>query len=190
MKRMLLLIALGFVFRPLLWAQYDTLVFSVTGGFYDDVPTLELRCGNPNNHIRYTINGGDPTAQSRLYTGPLTLDERMYSKSNIFKLRNCPEDQFRKVDAVDHCIVIRATVFDENEVFASETYTNSYFIKALGFDSHGLPVVSLAVDSLDLFDYNYGIFIGGVNFDPGNPRRSGNYYERGRAWERWANFEI
>ena len=190
MKRALLLIVFGFVLASVACAQYDTLVISVTGGFYDEVPTLELRCGNPNNHIRYTINGGDPTAQSRLYTGPLTLDERMYSKSDIFRLRNCPEDQFRKVDAVDHCIVIRATVFDENDVFASETYTNSYFIRALGFDSHGLPVVSLSVDSLDLFDYNYGIFIGGVNYDPEDPRRSGNYYERGREWERWANFEF
>lgn len=170
--------------------DYDTLVFSVTGGFYDEVPTLELRCGNPNNHIRYTINGGDPTAQSRLYTGPLTLDERMYSKSDIFKLRNCPEDQFRKVDAVDHCIVIRATVFDEKDEFASETYTNSYFIRALGFDSHGLPVVSLSVDSVDLFNHDYGIFVGGVNFDPENPRWSGNYYQRGKEWERWANFEF
>ena len=182
---------LGFLVFPLLgWAQYDTLIFSASGGFYDDVFSLEMHCNNPNNHIRYTINGGDPTAHSQLYTGPLILDERMYSKSNIYTLLNCPEDQFRMVDAVDHCIVIRATVFDENDEYASETYTNSYFVKALGFYSHGLPVVSLCVDSVDLFNFDYGIFVGGANFDPENPRWTGNYYQRGNEWERWANFEF
>ena len=60
----------------------------------------------------------------------------------------------------------------------------------MGFDSHGLPVVSLCVDSVDLFNFDYGIFIGGANFDPENPRWTGNYYQRGKEWERWANFEF
>ena len=170
--------------------DYDTLIFSIKGGFYDEVPTLELTCQNPNHHIRFTTNGCDPTSESPRYTEPLVLNERLYSKSNIFTLRNCPEDQFRKLDAVDHCIVIRASVFDESGISVSETYTNSYFIRALGCDTHGLPVVSLCVDSVDLFNYDYGIFVGGANYDPENPRWSGNYYQRGKEWERWANFEF
>lgn len=190
MKKNLLILALCLLVIPQVWAQYDTLIFSAPGGFYDEVFTLELRCNNPKYHIRYTTNGGDPTAQSTLYTGPLVLDERMYSKSDIYKVHNCPEDQFRTLNSIDHCIVIRATVFDENDVFASETYTNSYFIRALGCDTHGLPVVSLCADSADLFDYDKGIFVAGANYDPQKPYWSGNYYECGLEWERWANFEF
>ena len=133
MKGHVFVVAIFLLFALSARAQYDTIVFSLQGGFYDDVITLELQCNNPQNHIRYTTNGSNPTAQSKLYTEPLVLDKRMYSKSNIYTLRNCPEDQFRKLDSIDHCIVIRATVFDENEVFASETYTNSYFIITIKF---------------------------------------------------------
>ncbi len=190
MKGRVFVVAIFLLFALAAQAQYDTIVFSLKGGFYDDVITLELQCNNPQNHIRYTTNGSNPTAQSQLYTEPLVLDKKMYSKSNIYTLRNCPEDQFRKLDSIDHCIVIRATVFDENEVFASETYTNSYFIRALGFDSHGLPVVSLCVDSVDLFDPDKGIFVEGNHYDPSKPHWSGNYYQSGLEWERWANFEF
>lgn len=190
MKRLLLILALGLWITPQVWAQYDTLVFSASGGFYDEVFSLELRCINPKNHIRYTTNGSEPTAQSPRYTKPLLLDKRMYSKSDIYTLRNCPENQFKKLDAIDHCIVIRAAVFDENDVFASETYTNSYFIRALDCDTHGLPVVSLCADSLDLFDFDKGIFVTGAHFNPEDPNWSGNYYQRGLDWERWANFEF
>ena len=189
MKRLLLILLLLWV-MPSAWAQSDTLVFSAQGGFYDEVFSLELRCNNPKNHIRYTTNGSEPTPQSPLYTKPLVLDERMYSKSDIYTIRNCPENQFKKLDAIDHCIVIRAAVFDENDNFASETYTNSYFIHALGCDTHGLPVVSLCVDSLDLFDFDRGIFVAGANYDPEDPERSGNYFQRGMDWERRANFEF
>lgn len=176
------------------WAQeevpYDTLLFSVAGGFHDEVPTLELTCQNPGHHIRYTINGSEPTAQSQRYTKPLVLDERMYSKSNIYTLRNCPEDQFRIPETIDRCIVIRAAVFDDGGHSVSTTVTNSYFIRALGCSLNGLPAVSLCADSTDLFDYDHGIFVEGAHYDPTKPHWSGNYYERGKEWERWSNFEF
>lgn len=190
MKRGLLVIAFVYLIAAQIWAQYDTLIFSSPGGFYNEVFSLELTCGNPNNHIRYTTNGNRPTAQSALYSEPLVLDERMYSKSNIYTILNCPEDQFRLPDHIDRCIVVRAAIFDENDNCVSTTVTNSYFISALGCNLNGLPAVSLCVDSIDLFDFNKGIFIAGANYDPENPRWSGNYYQRGKEWERWANFEF
>ena len=172
------------------WAQPDTSMFSVPGGFYDEIFALELKCHDPQYHIRYTTNGSDPTAQSPRYTKPLVLDERMYSSSNIYQIRNCPEDQFFVPKHIDRCIVIRAALFDDDGQCWSEVYTNSYFIKALGCDLHGLPAVSLCVDSLDLFDYNKGIFVPGAYYHPEAPKWTGNYYQRGVAWERRANFEF
>ncbi len=73
-------------------AQNDTVLFSARGGFYDDAFALELFNYYPQNHIRYTVNGNRPTAQSSLYDEPLMLDERNYSKSDIFTIVNCPSN--------------------------------------------------------------------------------------------------
>ena len=171
-------------------AQNDTVIFSVQGGFYEDLFRLELFNYYPQNHIRFTTNGNCPTAQSPLYDEPLILNENFYSKSDIYTIVNCPETEFYLPDSVRHCIVIRAAVFDENDSCVSRVMTNSYFIRALGCDTHGLPAISLCVDSLDLFDYERGIFVPGIHFDSLNPYFTGNYFMKGREWERLCNFEF
>ena len=163
--------------------------FSVPGGFYEESFELELFPFYANHHIRFTTNGNRPTAQSTLYTGPLTLDEHLYSTSDIYTIQVAPDDLMVYPDSVGHCIVIRAAVFDENDSCLSEVATNSYFIRALGCDTHGLPVVSLCADTLDLFDYDRGILVPGVWFNPEDPNVTGNYYQRGIEWERVANVE-
>lgn len=164
--------------------------FSVPGGFYETSPVLELYPFYQQHHIRFTTNGNRPTAQSRLYTGPLLLDESLYSTSDIYTIQVAPEDKMFYPDSIQHCIVIRAAVFDANDNCISEVATNSYFIRSLGCDTHGLPAVSLCADSLDLFDYHQGIFVPGAFFDPLDPNWTGNYYQSGDAWERWMNIEF
>ena len=171
-------------------AQSDTIVFSASGGFYDEVFALELFNYFPQNYIRYTINGNRPTAESKLYEAPLLLDSTLYSKSDIYTIQISPENLIFIPDSVEHCIVIRAAVFDENDSCVSKVMTNSYFIRALGCDTHGLPVVSLCADTLDLFDYEQGIMVPGIFFDTLNSEHTGNYYQKGRAWEREANLEF
>lgn len=163
--------------------------FSVPGGFYEESFSLELFPFYANHHIRYTTNGNQPTVQSTLYTGPLALDEGLYSTSDIYTIQVAPEDQMYYPDSVRHCIVIRAAVYDENDSCISEVATNSYFIRSLGCDTHGLLVISLCADSLDLFDYVRGILVPGACFDPEEPCCTGNYYQRGDEWERVANVE-
>lgn len=172
------------------FSQVDTVVFSASGGFYDDVFQIYLSNNFSQNHIRYTINGNRPTAHSQIYTSPILLNEQMYSKSDIYTIVNCPEDDFYLPDNINHCIVIRAAVFDANDSCVSDVVTNSYFIKALNCDTHGLPVVSICADSLDLFDYNTGIFVPGVHFKPSDPKWTGNYYQTGIEWERLMNIEF
>lgn len=171
-------------------AQNDTIVFSTGGGFYEEVLSLELFNSNPQNHIRYTTNGTRPTAQSPLYESPLVLDYSKYSRSDIYTIVNCPDPDFFLPDSIRHCIVIRAAVFDENDSCVSTVKTNSYFIHALGCDTHGLPAVSLCADSLDLFDYETGILVPGMYYDPLDPLWSGNYYQEGDEWERPMNVEF
>ncbi len=171
-------------------AQNDTVLFSAQGGFYEDVFPLELYNYYPQNHIRYTTDGNRPTAQSPLYEEALVLDEHLFSNADIYTIINCPIQDFYLPDSVAHCIVIRAAVFDENDSCISGVRTNSYFIRALGCDTHGLPAVSICADSLDLFDYETGIFVPGIHYDPLDPDWTGNYYQEGREWERLMNVEF
>jgi len=171
-------------------AQNDVVLFSVPGGFYDDVFDLQISNANPQNHIRYTTNGNRPTAQSPLYTTPLRLDAGQYSTANLYTLQLSPDNMVYVPDSVNHCIVIRAAAFDTADNCVSPVVTQSYFIRALGCDTHGLPAVSLCADSLDLFDHERGILVPGIYFDPLNPNWSGNYYQSGREWERLVNIEF
>ena len=171
-------------------AHNDTVIFSVAGGFYDEVFALQLHNANQQNHIRYTTNGNSPTARSPLYSDSLWLDYTKYSESNIYTIQISPDDLVYIPDSVQHCIVIRAAVFDENDNCVSKVVTNSYFIRALGCNTYGLPAVSICADSLDLFDYERGIMVQGVMFDLNDPYLSGNYYQKGREWEREVNVEF
>ena len=172
------------------FGQVDTVIFSDRGGFYETAFLLELSNSYPQNHIRYTTNGNRPTSNSPLYSEALVLDESLYSKSDIYTIVTCPEGDFFRPDSVGHCIVIRAAVFDENDSCISKVVTNSYFIHDIGCDTHGLPAVSLCADSLDLFGYETGIMVPGVNFNPLYPYLSGNYFMKGREWERLTNMEF
>ena len=185
----LIIIILCFVSSFYSQAQ-DTVVFSTSGGFYDNVFALQLGCQNPQNHIRYTTNGNWPTAQSPMYTEPMQLDYSKYSKSAIYTIQISPDDLVYVPDSVQHCIVIRAAVFDENDSCVSQVMTNSYFIRALGCDTHGLAAVSLCADSLDLFGYEQGILVSGIMFDTLRPLHTGNYYQHGREWERLSHIEF
>ena len=190
MKRWLLIIPLLLV--PFLGTSQpaEKACFTVPGGFYETSPTLEIYPFYQQHHIRFTTNGNRPTAESRLYTEPLLLDESLYSTSDIYTIQISPDYLVYVPDSVPHCIVIRAAVFDQDENCISEVATNSYFIRSLGCDTHGLPVVSLCADTLDLFDYNQGIFVPGVHFESTNYDWTGNYYQSGDDWERPANVEF
>ena len=171
-------------------AQGDKVAFSFPGGFYDSVFSVALSTDNPQYHIRYTTNGCEPTKESPRYSSPLLLNASLFSQSHIFTILNCPKETFRVPDSVLRCIVIRAAVFDEVDSCMGPTATNSYIIKSLGCDLHGLPVVSLCADSTHLFDYERGIMVSGALFDPSNPKWTGNYYQSGEEWEKPCNIEF
>ena len=183
------------VFSILLWlhlttfGQTDEVFFSVPGGFYESSFSLSLECLSSLHHVRYTTNGALPDATSLLYEQPLWLDESLYSHSDIYTIRTCPENFFYLPDSVQHCIVIRAAVFDENDSCISKTKTQSYLIRDLANIDTRLPMLSICADSLDLFDYEQGIMVPGILFDSTNPQHTGNYYQTGREWERVVNVE-
>ena len=171
------------------FAQTEEVVFSAHGGFYESSFPLSLECLSNLHHVRYTTNGSTPNAASHLYEQPLWLDQNLYSHTDIYTILTSPPDLFYLPDSVQHCIVIRAAVFDENDSCVSKTFTHSYLIRDLENIDTQLPMLSLCADSLDLFDYETGIFVPGVHWDSTASHNTGNYYQKGREWERIANVE-
>lgn len=168
----------------------ERVIFSSPGGFYENSFPLSLDCFYANHHIRYTINGNNPTSASPLYTEPLLLDEHLYSTSDIYTIQTSPSFLFYEPDSVRHAIVIKAAVFDETGQRLGKVATNTYFIHDLGCDTHGLPVLSITADSLDLFGYETGILVPGANYNPLDSLWSGNYYQSGPEWERRIHIEF
>lgn len=189
MKR--LTVCFFFLFSFTWLAQSQQVVFSHRGGFYEDVFNLSLSCATPDVTIHYTLNGATPSAQSPEYRQPLTLDETLYAHSDFFKIRTTSPDEEQYVpNTVQKVITIRAAAFNGEGNRCTPVVTQTYLIQSLGCDFGPLPVVSLCVDSLSLFDYDTGIYVPGTYWRPDAPDRTGNYYQRGEEWERLANVEF
>lgn len=58
--------------------------FSVAEGYYRTAQTLTMSCATTGASIRYTTNGDEPTAESALYTEPITIGEPMTIKAKAF----------------------------------------------------------------------------------------------------------
>lgn len=186
MKRYALIV---FLLLLLQWVWAQKVTFSTTGGFYDASFDLALQCDGAYQ-IRYTVNGNTPTGTSVLYESPLRLNEELYSKSNIYTIQTACDELFYAPESVRHCITLRAAAFDEAGNRVGDVATQSYFIRSLGCDTHGLPVMAISADSLALFDYETGILVPGAYFDSTNINGTGNFYQNGREWERLVNVEF
>ena len=189
MKKYILLV-LSWLTVSALAQNTEKVIFSSPGGFYETSFPLELSTMFPEHLVYYTLNGNTPTPDDLLYQQPFSLNESLYSPSDIYRIQISPEAYVFVPDAVTKAIVIRAAVFDLQGNRLSDVVTQSYFIKELGCDTHGLPVISICCDSLSLFDYYTGILVKGQYYDPSNPDFSGNYYQKGKEWERLSNVEF
>ena len=182
-------IVLAVLLPQIMLAQGDFVTFSKNGGFYEEAFTLSMHCEG-DFEIHYTTNGSVPTAHSLLYHSPLPLNEELYSKSAIYTIPVAIEEFSYVPESVSHCITLRAAAFDAEGNRVGPVVTQSYFIQSLGCDTHGLPVMAINADSLELFDYETGILVPGAHFDPDDAYWTGNFYEIGREWERLVNVEF
>lgn len=170
----------------------ETVIFSQSGGIYNDVFTLSITGNSAGSTIRYTTDGTKPTAVSSIYSAPLQLDASYQTTENISQIQIAPTGKFSppSVEDVLKPIVIRAAIFDSQGLVLSEIETHSYFIKTLGIDHFSLPILSICAEHDDLFDNETGIFVPGIHWDENTPDWTGNYYERGIEWEKEAHVEF
>lgn len=63
----------------------DPVEFSHPGGFYNNTISLELRTNSPSAEIRYTSDYSEPTLDSRLYTGPISITRTGVVRARTFE---------------------------------------------------------------------------------------------------------
>jgi len=100
----------------------------------------------PGIVVFYSKNGNNPTPSDIYYQGPIIIDSTQ---------------------------VIRMRAFDTTWTkLMSQTITNTYFIN----ETFSVPVISLALDSLSLWDTLTGIYMMGPNAQPTIPYQNANFW--------------
>jgi hypothetical protein len=171
----------------------NLLSFSMKPGFYTSSFYLNIN-SLLNDSIYYTLDGSIPDQNSFLWTDSFLI-EKNNSPNKLSEVRTTPHSskidypEWRSPrDNVSKGTIIRCISY-RNGKANSEIFSASYFIENNDLKESELPVISLITDSLNLFDYDSGIYIPGKYYDPDNSQWTGNYFQRGREWERPVHIE-
>lgn len=89
---------------------------------------------------------------------------------------------FKSEIQIKSSCVVKARV-TKSGLLPGRVATNSY----LFYDNKGLPIVSISMNPVDLWDYNNGIYVLGPNAETANPNFGANFWE---DWERAAHIEL
>lgn len=161
-------------------------MFSVDSGFYHQ-DSLEISLTSPDTDISiyYTLDGSEPTENAIEYTAPAVLYPA-YDNPNVFSTipTTIPHGGWGWVEpsgVVPKINVVRAIAIAEDG--SKSDITSKTFIIGTDIQNlHDFPIVSVLTDSVHFFSHETGIYVPGENYD--NHIYTGNYHERGRAWER------
>ena len=181
---------------PLNSINNSTIIASLNSGYYETDTTLHLTCSNNSHKIHYTLNGAQPSTQSLKYEGNIALTTDNFGSNDISLIPTTPLEGewplptyiWKVPKNVNKAHVVRFAAFKDG-VIKSQIYNSTFFINPQKNERYTLPVISLITDSINLFDYEKGIYIPGKRFDEEgfNWWAIGNYLNRGRDWERVAH---
>lgn len=108
--------------------------FSETEAFQEKPFALTLSAGLFGGTIYYTLDGNDPTLESEVYTGPVSIEAGNPVKATV----------------------VKAAVLDGGKL--QETVTQTYFVGEGVSKLFDVMVVSLSADEEDLYSEETGIF--------------------------------
>lgn len=174
--------------------------FSHRGGFYTQEFALMLTTEEEGD-IYYTLDGSEPDPvrnpqNTLLYTEPIKIKDQTSSPNEISTIPTISKEIRHKWQAPKEKLfkgtVVRAKTIGEE--LSSKVVTHTYFVTPEGAERYSLPVLSLATNKDNLFDWEKGIYVGGKIFEEyleENPdldkipaMAPANYHQGGREWER------
>lgn len=154
-------------------------------GFYSEEFFLKI---SSSDSIFYTLDGTEPTPNSLAFVDSLLISDISYRDNTISMIPTTPHNSSfanwkPPKGKVDKALIIRFATFNNN-LRSSQIFSNIYFIHSKKAAKYDLPIVSIITNPSNLFDDTNGIYVPGVHFDPNDASWSGNYYQRGKEWER------
>jgi len=172
---------------------------NIESGIFTTDISLELFSLEPGSSVFYTLNGNVPTTGDALYTGPIVLGNRNGDPNNQSMIPTNPSFTYPVGDYTAARADSRGWLPPYSEVYKinvvrfrafkpgfapSETVTRTFMIDPSGAALYSMPVVSVVIDSMDLFSDASGYYVYG-------PLDAvANYSEMGTGWEREAHLEI
>lgn len=153
--------------------------FSHSGGYYESAFVLQLTAADPEAEIYFTNDGTEPTTESRYYRAGLSIRNRS-SAQDVLALIPTGGGWQPPSEPGFKATVLRARTFKEGAI-ASETVTRTFMVRPE--PRFTMPVISLVTEPDNFFSPERGIYVSGVE-------GQGNFWQRGRAWERPVHIEL
>lgn len=143
---------------------------------------------SPGGTTRYTVDGSTPGPGSPVYTRPLALLGGQGAPTPLSRIPTTPPDASEEWGwdwprgPVARASVVRFQEYRDGRPLGP-VRTRTFLI---GRPRYTLPVLSLATEAEHFFDFETGIYVPGRHYtSPG----TGNYHQRGEAWERPVHVE-
>lgn len=195
MKIRLLILAISALFTGLSQQLAEPLV-SVPSQISTTDIDVSITHTEPGVTLFYTLNGSEPTPQSPVYTGPITMSTRAGDPDNFALIPTNPSFTYPVGDysasrannrgwlppfssEIYKVNVLRVKAYKAGFV-PSKTVTRTYIVDPVGAAIYPMPIVSFVADSIDLFSDASGIYHYG---------NSANYTQKGPLWERLAHLD-
>lgn len=171
-------------------------VWPPSGVYQADSLRIEMGGSSAHMAIRYTTNGQLPDHTSTRYTAPFWMRTPATEDFRLAGIRTNPESAepawiWRPPNRMPETgNVLTVALFDDS--IRRSPYVNAHYF--IGERNWPVAVVSIRIDSSDLFDHERGIYVPGKTYE-NNPVvssawGSGNYHNRGRLWERQAHVAL
>jgi len=167
-------------------------------GLYYESLNLIIDCDDSLNNkfdIRYTTDCSEPVYNSPIYLGNLLIHE-LPNLSNLSFIKTTAPDSITKFPEKwippsgnqANATVIKYAAFI-NDKISSKVYTKTFFKKdSINIIDYQIPVISISTDVRNLFSQNIGLFVSGNKFEI-DDKHSGNFFERGKEFERKVFFQ-
>lgn len=189
-------------------AELERPVFNYSSGIYKSAITLTVVNMAADSTLRYTTDGSKPVVDSGEWPGYLRLQNRS-GEADLFSLIPTNPSMFPRdgdldpmpldklesfgwrapAESGEKLNIIRVRAFKDG-FEPSPVATATFLIRENGEPRYRFPVVSIAANADDLFDFEQGIYTAGIWFLYGGGWGAdrwgfpwGNYYLSGRDYE-------